>query len=217
MSVHILASAAVIGVVAFCPVGDRRPGGPPPGLPVPAAGRADGGTGAHCHRCEDPHRAPVGGLSMGIWEQLGLDMARHRMVALVGAGGQDLHPVCPWPGRRRTAGGRWWSLPPPTFCATPACPWWRSRRRSACGPPWKGTGWSPWGRSSGGQALRRGNSGGAAPGGRCGTGGGRRGQAPAPQGPGGARAGDPPLRRRRGRRGGHGRGGTGRGGGLPPA
>ena len=24
---------------------------------------------------------------MGIWEQLGLDMARHRMVALVGAGG----------------------------------------------------------------------------------------------------------------------------------
>ncbi|MFQ7855790.1 MAG: hypothetical protein ACLRIS_12285 [Flavonifractor plautii] len=26
-----------------------------------------------------------------------------------------------------------------------------------------------------------------------------------------------PLRRRRGRRGGHGRGGTGRGGGLPPA
>lgn len=27
MSVHILASAAVIGVVAFAPVGDRRPGG----------------------------------------------------------------------------------------------------------------------------------------------------------------------------------------------
>ena len=25
---------------------------------------------------------------MGIWEQLGLDMARHRMVALVGAGGK---------------------------------------------------------------------------------------------------------------------------------
>ncbi|UQT50884.1 hypothetical protein M5E87_07140 [Flavonifractor plautii] len=55
----------------------------------------------------------------------------------------------------------------------------------------EGHGWSPWGRSSGGQALRRGNSGGAAPGGRCGTGGGRRGQAPAPQGPGGVRARDP--------------------------
>lgn len=27
---------------------------------------------------------------MGIWEQLGLDMARHRMVALVGAGGLSL-------------------------------------------------------------------------------------------------------------------------------
>ena len=46
----------------------------------------------------------------------------------------------------------------------------------------------------------------------------RQGGAPAPQGPGGVRARDPPLRRRRGRRGGgHGRGGTGRGGGLPPA
>ena len=30
---------------------------------------------------------------MGIWEQLGLDMARHRMVALVGAGGKTSTPV----------------------------------------------------------------------------------------------------------------------------
>ncbi len=88
MSVHILASAAVIGVVAFALsvtgglVGRRL------GCLFQRRAELTGGLVLIAIGVKILIEHLSGRLSMGIWEQLGLDMARHRMVALVGAGGK---------------------------------------------------------------------------------------------------------------------------------